>query len=95
MSDSAAERHSRYCMLLFRSVESLMNARAATRAVAAVPWGMLACISAHIYSTHDGVTYGVLHTRHENLPRIKAQSMLPEYPSNSDRMLRTHCPTQC
>jgi hypothetical protein len=37
MSESAAERHSRYCMLFAREVGSFMNARAATRAVAAVP----------------------------------------------------------
>jgi hypothetical protein len=37
MSDRAAVRHSRYCMLLAREVGSLINARAATRAVAAVP----------------------------------------------------------
>jgi hypothetical protein len=37
MSERAAERHSRYCMLLAREVGSLMKASAATRAVAAVP----------------------------------------------------------
>lgn len=37
MSWRAEARHSRYCILLFRSETFLMNARAATRAVAAVP----------------------------------------------------------
>jgi hypothetical protein len=59
ISCRAADRHSRYCILLLRSVGSLRKAKAATRAVAAVPWR---------HCQYPGIDFEYVNLRHAATP---------------------------
>lgn len=81
-------------MLLAREVGSFMNASAATRAVAAVPW---MCIVSDVWMEGGWgqcCTYCVLHARDEYLRRVEALPVLPVYSCYPYCMFGTNGPTQ-
>ena len=57
-----------------------------TRAVAAVPWLFVSGCDVVTW----GRTYGMLHSCYKNLLGVESLAMLPEYPGDSNCMLRAH-----
>lgn len=76
-------------MLLLRSLPSFMNAKAATRAVAAVPLGFL--LVGRLERGVDGGTHCVLETCYWDLSGVEALAVVPEDFGYSDGLLCADC----